>query len=410
MIEVDRVSKRYRLGAGSYRTLRETLAGVTRRNKPRPEIWALRDVSLAVEEGEVLGIVGNNGAGKTTLLRVIARITEPTSGVARMRGRVGTLLEVGTGFHPELTGRENIYLNGAVLGMRRREIERELGSIVAFAEIEPFLETPVKRYSSGMHMRLAFAVAAHLQPEIMLVDEVLAVGDTAFQKRCLGRMGDVASEGRTVLFVSHNLAAVESLCRRAIWLDDGGVVADGAARQVVSDYLRSLDTSRRERLWRDDEAPEGGGVRLLAARARPAAGTPEDELTTGTAVAIEIEYQNLREGAHLTLGLHVYDERGVLAFGAFPVEETVWFGRPFPAGRFRDTCVIPADLLNDGRYRIELLVVTGQTDIVLRVEDLLILDVRDAASGAGVYGGEWQGVVRPRVSWKTDLLGRNGTA
>lgn len=410
VIEVDRVSKRYRLGGVSYRTLRETLTSKPRWYGSKEEVWALRDVSLAVEEGEVLGIIGRNAAGKTTLLRVVARITEPTSGVARTRGRIGTLFEVGTGFHPELTGRENIYLNGAILGMRRREIERKLDSIVAFAEIEPFLDTPVKRYSSGMQMRLAFAVAAHLQPEIMLVDEVLAVGDTAFQKKCLGKLGEVAGEGRTVLFVSHNLAAVESLCWRAIWLDGGGVVADGAARQVVSDYLRSLETSRRERLWSEEEAPEGGGVRLLGARARAIGGYPGDEITTATPIAIEIEYRNLHDGAHLNLSLHVYDERGVLVFNAVPIEETAWFGKPFPAGRFRDTCVIPGDLLNDGMYRIELLVVTRQTDIVLRDDDLLTLDVRDAAAGAGVYGGEWQGVVRPRVGWKTELLERHGTA
>lgn len=405
VVDVDKVGKRYRLGGSApYRTLRETLASLARPNGSREEIWALRDVTVGVDEGEVLGIIGRNGAGKTTLLRVIARITEPTSGVARTRGRIGTLLDVGTGFHPELTGRENIYVNGAILGMRKREIERKLDEIVAFAEIASFLDTPIKRYSSGMHMRLAFAVAAHLQPEVLLVDEVLAVGDTAFQKKCLGKMEEVAGEGRTVLFVSHNLAAVEALCARAIWLDGGVVVANGGAHEVVSEYLRSLETSRRERRWREADAPEGGGVRLVAARARPAGGGVGDEITTATPVAVEIEYRNLRAGAHLNLSLHVYDERGVLVFNAVPVEEPVWFGKPFPAGLFRDVCVIPGDLLNDGTYRIELLVVARQTDVILREDDLLVFDVRDAATGAGVYGGEWQGVVRPRVGWTTELM------
>ena len=403
-IELSDVGKRYALGSGSYRTLRETLAAIGRRKLAKEELWALSDVSLSVDEGEALGVVGRNGAGKTTLLRIIARITEPTRGVARTRGRVGTLLEVGTGFHPELTGRENVYLNGAILGLRRRAIAAQLDSIVAFAEVESFLDTPVKRYSSGMRTRLAFAVAAHLQPEIMLVDEVLAVGDTAFQKKCLGKMGDVAATGRTIVFVSHNLAAVESLCQQAIWLDGGRVVSTGRPRDVVTEYLNSLETGRRERWWDEDRAPEGGGVSLVAARVRPAAGPPAAPITTATAVAIEIEYRNRNDGAHLNLSLHVYDDRGILAFNAVPVEEPRWFGKPFPAGRFRDTCVIPADLLNDRRYRIELLVVSRETDVVLRVGDLLIFEVREAATGSGSYGGEWEGVLRPRVAWTTELV------
>ncbi|HNS52798.1 MAG TPA: ABC transporter ATP-binding protein [Anaerolineae bacterium] len=256
-IRADQLGKRYRIGRAQQRhdTLRDALvAGVRgpldrlRRPKPeeaRPEepagsIWALKDISFEVRRGEVLGVIGRNGAGKSTLLKILSRITEPTQGRAEIHGRVGSLLEVGTGFHPELTGRENIYLNGAILGMHRAEIDRHFDEIVAFAEIEKFLETPVKRYSSGMYVRLAFAVAAHLEPEILLVDEVLAVGDAAFQKKCLGKMGEVAREGRTVLFVSHNMGAVLALCDKAVTIEAGRKVTEGASRAVIDTYLSSM--------------------------------------------------------------------------------------------------------------------------------------------------------------------------
>lgn len=244
-IRVENLSKRYRIGVERHDTLRDALAGFGRKNpqsaiqNPKSEeFWALRDVSFEVKRGEVVGVIGRNGAGKSTLLKILSRITEPTGGIAEIHGRVGSLLEVGTGFHPELTGRENIYLNGAILGMKRTEIALRFDEIVAFSEIEKFLDTPVKRYSSGMYVRLAFAVAAHLEPEILLVDEVLAVGDAAFQKKCLGKMGDVAHEGRTVLFVSHNMGAVTSLCERCVLLSDGHVKANDSTERVVYSYLQ----------------------------------------------------------------------------------------------------------------------------------------------------------------------------
>ena len=254
IVKVDNLSKRYRIGAAEkgYKTFREAiiegisapvrnlakLRSLTRFKEGYEEdvIWALKDVSFEVNEGEVLGIIGKNGAGKTTLLKVLSRITDPTSGLAEIYGRVSSLLEVGTGFHPELTGRENVFLNGAILGMRKREIERKFDDIVGFSEIEKYMDTPVKRYSTGMRVRLAFAVAAHLEPEILLIDEVLAVGDIAFQKKCLGRMGDIARGGRTVLFVSHNMGAIRSLCGSAIWLDNGQIVKKGTTNEVVRDY------------------------------------------------------------------------------------------------------------------------------------------------------------------------------
>lgn len=247
MIDVDRVSKRYRLGerGAAYATLRETIAtrmsGSRRQELDKQAIWALNDVSLTVGEGEVLGIVGRNGAGKSTLLKILARISEPTKGISRTRGRVGALLEVGTGFHPELTGRENIFLNGTILGMRRREITARLDEIVAFSGVERFLDTPLKRYSSGMYLRLAFGIAAHVEPEILLVDEVLAVGDADFQRRCLGKMENLRQGGRTIVFVSHNLGAISRLCSRSVWLDDGAIRGEGPSEAIVEQYLNSLD-------------------------------------------------------------------------------------------------------------------------------------------------------------------------
>src|SRR3990170_3774876 len=252
-IRVQGLGKQYRLGgnAASYRTLRDTLGDVARwplrllkgELRHRAEkIWALRDISFELQYGQVLGVVGRNGAGKSTLLKLLSRVTEPTEGEAEIRGRVGSLLEVGTGFHPELTGRENIYLNGAILGMRKREIDHAFDEIIAFAEVEKFLDTPVKHYSSGMYARLAFAVAAHLEPEILLVDEVLAVGDVAFQKKCLGKMGDVARGGRTVLFVSHQMNQIRRICRTCIWLDAGGIRLEGSSPDVVTAYEASFAT------------------------------------------------------------------------------------------------------------------------------------------------------------------------
>ena len=286
-IELDRVSKRYTLGEfrGGGDAVRDVISASVRRmvrieRAPQPrEHWALRDVSVTAEQGETIGIIGRNGAGKTTLLKIVTRITEPTSGVSRTRGRVGALLEVGTGFHPELTGRENVYLNGAVLGMSRREIERNFEEIVEFAGVARFLDTPVKRYSSGMYLRLAFAVAAHLQAEIMAVDEVLAVGDLEFQRKCLNKMDSLEEEGRTVMFVTHNLDAVARLCRTSIWLDGGKVAAYGPTKEVMRAYLTSGAARSHERAFAGEAGLPASLelVRILDASGAPATVLPRDE-------------------------------------------------------------------------------------------------------------------------------------
>jgi len=308
------------------------------------------------------------------------------------------------GFHPELSGRENVYLNGAIMGMSQKEIKRKFDEIVAFAELENFIDTPIKRYSSGMHVRLGFSVAAHLDPDILLVDEVLAVGDAAFQKKCLGKMGDVTKEGRTVVFVSHNMIAVQTLCSRAIRLQDGKAIEDGEAGQVVSDYLKTFSSSSTEQVWNNiDTAPGNEKVRLHRACVRPENGCASEPITVRTPFVMEFEYWNLEPDASLNLSLHLYDEQGILVFQTAPVHEPVWYGRPFPAGLFRSVCHVPGDLLNDGMHRLRLLVASDQ-NLVIDQDDILTFNVYDSTERRGGYHGKIPGVIRPQLIWSTELI------
>ena len=418
-IVVDSLGKFYRIGleAERFPTFRAMLAdmlraplrrfGRLRAGTARDDdvFWALRDVSFQVEDGEVLGIIGRNGAGKSTLLKILSRITDPSEGTARLRGHVGSLLEVGTGFHPELTGRENIFLNGAILGMARSEIASKFDEIVAFAEVERFLDTPVKRYSSGMYVRLAFAVAAHLDPEILLVDEVLAVGDAGFQKKCLGRMTNVAKAGRTILFVSHNMLAIQSLCQRVLWLEDGAIREIGPPSRVVSNYLASARESASERLWEDREtAPGNDAVRLHSAFVRPALRSGSAQIATGTPVDVSFEFWNLVPGARLNLSVYVYSRDGALAFNTGPVREKDWNGKALPRGLFRSGFRIPGDLLNDGPHSLTLLVVEDQSRIIYQHEEILVFNVNEEGADRGAWHGNWIGAVRPILDWQTKLL------
>ncbi|HUF37878.1 MAG TPA: polysaccharide ABC transporter ATP-binding protein, partial [Anaerolineales bacterium] len=327
-IRVDHLSKRYTIGAApeKYRTLRDTIAHTV--NAPLrllrspvsrpPSIWALDDVSFTVERGQVLGVIGRNGAGKSTLLKILSRVTEPTRGEVEIKGRVGSLLEVGTGFHPELTGRENIALNGAILGMKRAEIDRKFDEIVAFSGVEQFIDTPVKRYSSGMYLRLAFAVAAHLEPEILVVDEVLAVGDAEFQRKCLGKMDDVAQEGRTVLFVSHNMSAILQLTRESILLEGGKLSLRGPSTEVVDHYLSAGFSQSGERAWAPAEIPaDAAPFCPVALRVRNPAGTIVDTIRSVEPATLEIEYELERPITGLRVGLYLMSMRGELIFTSF---------------------------------------------------------------------------------------------
>lgn len=424
IIRTENLGKLYRIGEyqGGYKTwgktIINTLLAPFRHISRNPQssvlspesdsIWALKHISFEVKKGEVVGIIGRNGAGKTTLLKILSRITQPTEGYAEIRGRVGSLLEVGTGFHPELTGRENIYLNGAILGMRKAELNCKFDEILAFAGIEKFIDTPVKRYSSGMYVRLAFAVAAHLEPEILLVDEVLAVGDAAFQKKCLGKMGNVAKEGRTVLFVSHNMAAVQSLCGRVISLSEGRMVEDGEPNRVVTDYLKPFFSSLTEQVWGDiATAPGNDIIRLHRAYVRSEKGSPSDPITIRTPFVMEFEYWNIKPGTYLNLSLCLYNEQGIMAFCTGPVEEPIWRGRPFPAGLFRSTIHVPGDLLNDGVHRVELFGIKDQQFVVYRHDDILVFEVLDAVEMRGQWYGKFPGAIRPNLEWRTEFLGEN---
>jgi lipopolysaccharide transport system ATP-binding protein len=374
---------------------------------PDEILWALREVSFDVARGEVIGIIGRNGAGKSTLLKILSRITDPTSGKAFIKGRVGSLLEVGTGFHPELTGRENIYLSGAILGMKRAEIARKFDEMVAFAEIEKFIDTPVKRYSSGMYVRLAFAVAAHLEPEVLLVDEVLAVGDAAFQKKCLGKMGDVAKEGRTILFVSHNMVAVQNLCDRSLWLQDGQVVKEGQTSEVVSDYLSKSFKPITEQVWDNiSTAPGNENVRIHRVCVRPENGAPSDLITMETPISVEVEYSNLVPGAILHIALQVFNEQQVVAFVTSSIDMDLQMReRLLPVGRFLSRCLIPGNLLNEGSHNLLLLVLKNTSKIICRLDDALTFDVLDTSKRPGTWYGREPGVIRPKLAWETNYLG-----
>ena len=320
IIDVDQLSKCYRLGTIGATTLRDSLArGIQRLKGPKSGLsrnadlfWALRDISFAVEPGQVLGIVGRNGAGKSTLLKVLSRITEPTSGQARLRGRVASLLEVGTGFHPELTGRENTYLNGAILGMAKGEIRRKLDMISSFAGIEDFMDTPVKRYSSGMRVRLGFAVAAHLEPEILIVDEVLAVGDAAFQQKCLGKIDEVAHSGRTVLFVSHNMGSIQSLCSRVIVLDDGLIAFDGDPTEGIERYYRCFATDSTTGVYQRTKTLEPTqSAAILSASLQGTDGKPSTDLLSGQPLVFEVEIQANTPSSSTEMGIGIFNNRGV---------------------------------------------------------------------------------------------------
>ena len=374
------------------------------------EFWALRDVSFEVRRGEVLGIIGRNGAGKSTLLKILSRITEPSDGRVTINGRVASLLEVGTGFHPELTGHENIYLNGAILGMTRAEIGRKFDEIVAFAEVEDFLDTPVKRYSSGMYVRLAFAVAAHLEPEILLIDEVLAVGDVPFQKKCLGKMEEVAKGGRTVIFVSHNIQAILTLCGRALLVERGSIVSSGLPIEVVRYYLSqniNSDASSRHRVWKDMKtAPGNDRMRLHEIRLRTDKVDFIAEISLETPIEIEISYWNLVADAQLQVNLQLFSLEGAAVFEDWSAEEKNWGGRGLPQGLFRSVCRIPANLLNEGTYRVRVVFFDAEwITIIFDIDEAVIFSVHDISKRPVEWNGRFIGAVHPRLDWKTDFVG-----
>lgn len=412
IIRATNVSKQYQLGGrqNSLPTLRDTIADAVKAplkrqktNGTQGTINALQNVSFEIAAGEVLGIIGRNGAGKSTLLKVLSRITEPSSGRIEMYGRVASLLEVGTGFHPELTGRENIYLNGAIMGMTRVEIRRKFDEIVAFAEVETFIDTPVKHYSSGMYLRLAFAVAAHLDPEILLVDEVLAVGDARFQRKCLDKMEDVRLRGRTVVFVSHNMPAVTRLCPRTILLEDGGVAFDGPSHKAVGLYLGSGTRTNASREWQDlASAPGDNVVRLRSIHVRSADGQICESIDIRSSVGVEMEFEVLEAGHVLVPNYHFINQEGVCVFVAVE-HDAEWQAQPRPVGRYVSTAWIPGNFLAEGALIIGAAVSTIEPlKIHFFERDVVafqIIDTMDGDSVRGNYAGPIPGIVRPMLNW-----------
>jgi lipopolysaccharide transport system ATP-binding protein len=361
-------------------------------------MWALRDVSFEVKQGEILGIIGRNGAGKSTLLKILSRVTVPTTGEVRVKGRIASLLEVGTGFHPELTGRENIFLNGAILGMTKGEIKKKFDEIVAFSEVEKFIDTPVKRYSSGMYVRLAFAVAAHLDPEILIIDEVLAVGDAAFQKKCLGKMGEVAKGGRTVLFVSHNLTVIASLCHRSLLLEGGIKTIDGPTQNVLASYVHTATASPGEVRWEaTNRDANNGRLRLIAARIL-CEGKVTGDMQIEKPTVLQYDFAVLQPGLNVCTSIHLFDKHGnwVLCGGQN--------SKVLVPGVYQHSCIFPADFLNDGRYSLSIILITDTTRLDVYIRDAISFVVHET-KGREEYLGAIGGCVRPRLEWQERVLG-----
>ncbi len=427
-VRVDNIGKQYRIGTrrgpgavmlrevltdlatAPFRKLRalgqRLAAGSAEMQQPvrADHIWALRNVSFEVPRGQVIGIIGPNGAGKSTLLKILSRITEPTEGRVEIHGRVGSLLEVGTGFHPELTGLENVFLSGALLGMRKAEIERNLDEIVAFSEIEKFIDTPVKHYSSGMYVRLAFSVAAHLEPEILIVDEVLAVGDVAFQRKCLNKMEDVHQHGRTILFVSHNMDAVTRLCERALLISNGGIQKDGPASDVASAYLLSTLNADAVQAWPSLESAPGNSIaRLRQIRVRNEAGTTVENVDVRHPVGIEMVFDVLTPGHTLVPSLIFFTRGGTCVFAAQDLDPE-WRSRPRPVGRFTTTAWIPPNLLTEGALLVTCsLASLRPLEVHFFVREAVAFNVTDPAVGdsaRGDWDGNIPGVMRPLLKWE----------
>lgn len=413
IIKVQNLSKQYFLGGPTtpYSTIRETLVDLARkplrslrRNGSAPDLWALKDLSFEINQGEVVGIIGRNGAGKSTLLKILSRITEPTTGRIELFGRVASLLEVGTGFHPELSGRENIYLNGSILGMSHKEIASKFDEIVAFAEVEKFIDTPVKRYSSGMYVRLAFAVAAHLEPEILVVDEVLAVGDYAFQQKCLNKMQDVSRRGRTILFVSHNMGAISRLCQRGLLLEQGQLLLAGSVSDVVEAYISGGAVSSAE--YVQPSAPEKDiNLRRVAVTGND--GEVRQEVGYDEAARLVIEYEVNKPVSGVSVGLALFTVDGTCAFVSADLDTQPQLAVERNCGEYQAWIEIPSQWLNIGRYSVMITIAgAAHSGEVYDNLEVLTFSVVDTGSPGSRYGIERKGVLQPVLNWMTTALNK----
>ncbi len=406
IIQVENLSKLYRLGTIGTGSLRQDVQRwwyqtILRKEDPFFKVasdkgtsadflWALRDINFEIKEGEAFAIIGRNGAGKSTLLKILSKVIRPTQGVVRGRGRINSLLEIGTGFHDELTGRENIYLNGHFLGMTRSEIKSKFDEIVDFSGVEQFIDTPVKRYSSGMYVRLAFAVAAHLEPDILVVDEVLAVGDAEFQKKCLGKMNDASKkEGRTILFVSHNMQAVNNLCHRAMLLQKGAMLKIGAVDKVVNHYLSGIQQHMLSQQWPDTEtAPGNATIRVTSVQLTPHLEDTLRPIDVRTELTLTFEFWNYEEGINLVTGIHLFTQSSECIFDVSSKPQV------YSKGLIKGTCSIPGNFLNDGSYYISIIFVKDTSTEVFYLSECIAFDVEDFRENTNWYG-KWMGHVRP---------------
>jgi lipopolysaccharide transport system ATP-binding protein len=424
VIKAENLGKKYVIGhqaeSGGYTALRDVLMQNARTlwNKTKDlatgkpiiqgdtteEVWALKDVNFEIRRGEAVGIIGRNGAGKSTLLKILSRITEPSIGRVTIKGRVASLLEVGTGFHPELSGRENIYLNGTILGMTRIEINKKFNDIVAFAEVEKYLDTPVKRYSSGMYVRLAFAVAAHLEPEILIVDEVLAVGDAEFQKKCLGKMGEVATAGRTVLFVSHNMAAVQSLCRKALHLKSGRIIQSGDSKSVVSEYLSSSDKKASVMVWQDELAPGNEEIRLKSVGACAADHNDGDVYQSSNDIYIEMKFAVTKSHSALCVGFDLLSAQGEIILRSYQTDMPAEKRPKVKEGVNVWRCTIPSGLLNGGIYHLCPRIGLHNLNWIVHLDSVvqfeIILDHGVSPFWSSLDSRSRPGVIAPILRWE----------
>lgn len=415
-LKVEGLGKRYRLGRRRNEAMLRDLIqnGFSRLFRPKSApsvqddwIWALKNVSFEIKKGEVVGIIGRNGAGKSTLLKILSRITDPTEGNAEIYGRVSSLLEVGTGFHAELTGRENIYLSAAILGMRKKEIARKFDEIVAFSEVEKFIDTPVKHFSSGMYLRLAFSVAAHLDPDILVIDEILAVGDITFQKKCIGKMEDVTRKGRTVLFVSHNMAVINRLCGRAILLANGSVAKQGKTDEVLGSYFSETERASAEgrREWAPEIAPGDEFARLLSVELTDASGKQQKIFYQDTAFRIRITYQVLKTMTNANFGFKLHASDGTLIFTSYDADHPKLAGQGRAPGVYTAECLMPANLLNEGAYYLSVEAGIPFLRLCLNEPDILKFRVQGPICNDGPVGRNGiarPGLILPDLEWKLE--------
>jgi len=413
-IEIKQLGKKYRIRSNeSYLALRDVITrNIKTFFKPqqskKEDFWALQDINLTIEQGERIGIIGKNGAGKSTLLKILSRVTWPTTGEAIIRGRLASLLEVGTGFHPELTGRDNIFFNGSILGLKKSEIIKQFDAIVDFSGVEKFLDTPLKHYSSGMQLRLAFAVAAHLEPEVLLIDEVLAVGDMEFQKKCLGKMEEVSKQhGRTILFVSHNLDTIRRFCSKAVLLNEGEIMSQGSVEKIISDYTSIHLHTIEEKLWQPGIVSANNSIRLNKAFLHAIDMESNSRFEVSEKIGITIEYEVLKENAIFTHGINVFNQENVNIFNSHDVTSSLKDEKRKP-GKYKTTAWIPDNLLPEGLFSISVaLFTTNPLDILIHEHHVLIFETFtnfNKLNARGNYSEEFTGIVRPLIFWDTQFI------